>query len=172
MKKSVPSAACYVPAILYYVCKLFYDFRRWMHDPAILDYCFCLFALICFMIATYHAASFSFDHGGRRRLCFYSLWRVLWRDGHGGQDLSGLSSTAQARACVWPMPCRRSETANNPESRKSSANLSFSRGNARNRPLRIERGKPQSFHRIAALLISVGLLFCRNDLQSFRFWIY
>ena len=35
MKKSVPSAACYVPAILYYVCKLFYDFRRWMHDPAI-----------------------------------------------------------------------------------------------------------------------------------------
>ena len=73
MKKSVPSAACYVPAILYYVCKLFYDFRRWMHDPAILDYCFCLFALICFMIATYHAASFSFDHGGRRRLCFYSL---------------------------------------------------------------------------------------------------
>ena len=76
MKKSVPSAACYVPAILYYVCKLFYDFRRWMHDPAILDYCFCLFALICFMIATYHAASFSFDHGGRRRLCF----RIRKRD--------------------------------------------------------------------------------------------
>lgn len=72
-KKRAVRPRATLPAILYYVCKLFYDFRRWMHDPAILDYCFCLFALICFMIATYHAASFSFDHGGRRRLCFYSL---------------------------------------------------------------------------------------------------
>ena len=100
MKKSVPSAACYVPAILYYVCKLFYDFRRWMHDPAILDYCFCLFALICFMIATYHAASFSFDHGGRRRLCFYSLCGVFFgATAMAGQDLSGLLIYG-ASACV------------------------------------------------------------------------
>ena len=51
LKQDAPPAMLYVPAILYYVCTLFFDFRRWMHDPAILDYCFCLFALICFMIA-------------------------------------------------------------------------------------------------------------------------
>ena len=100
MKPGVPSAMFYVPAILYYVCKLFYDFRRWMHDPAILDYCFCLFALICFMIATYHAASFSFDHGGRRRLCFYSLCGVFFgATAMAGQDLSGLLIYG-ASACV------------------------------------------------------------------------
>ena len=81
----------YVPAILYYVCTLFFDFRRWMHDPAILDYCFCLFALICFMIATYHAASFSFDHGARRRLCFYSLCGVFFgASAMAGQELSSM----------------------------------------------------------------------------------
>ena len=100
MKPGVPSAMFYVPAILYYVCKLFYDFRHWMHDPAILDYCFCLFVLICFMIATYHAASFSFDHGGRRRLCFYSLCGVFFgATAMAGQDLSGLLIYG-ASACV------------------------------------------------------------------------
>ena len=100
MKRGVPSAMFYVPAILYYVCKLFYDFRHWMHDPAILDYCFCLFALICFMIATYHGASFSFDHGGRRRLCFYSLCGVFFgATAMAGQDLSGLLIYG-ASACV------------------------------------------------------------------------
>lgn len=73
LRGKTPAAVFYVPAILFFVCWLFRDFRRWMQDPAILDYCFCLFALICFMISTYHAASFSFDHGARRRLCFYSM---------------------------------------------------------------------------------------------------
>ena len=71
-----------------------------MHDPAILDYCFCLFALICFMIATYHAASFSFDHGGRRRLCFYSLCGVFFgATAMAGQELPGLLIYG-ASACV------------------------------------------------------------------------
>ena len=73
LRGTAPSAVFYVPAIFFFVLRLFRDFRRWMQDPAILDYCFCLFALICFMISTYHAASFSFDHGARRRLCFYSM---------------------------------------------------------------------------------------------------
>ena len=78
LKGKTPSAIFYVPAIFYYVIRLFYDFRHWMHDPAILDYCFSLFALISFMITTYHAAAFSFDHGARRRLCFYSLCGVFF----------------------------------------------------------------------------------------------
>lgn len=78
LKGQMPSAVFYVPAIFYYVCRLFYDFRHWTIDPAIMDYCFGLFALICFMIATYHAAAFSFDHGARRRLCFYSLCGVFF----------------------------------------------------------------------------------------------
>ena len=161
----------YVPAILYYVCKLFYDFRRWMHDPAILDYCFCLFALICFMIATYHAASFSFDHGGRRRLCFYSLCGMFFgATAMAGQDACrSFSSTAQARACAWPTPCRRSETANNlsfkvpccsgrlvgadatfrpanyaAETRKSSANPLVPLGGQSRPPLRINCGSNNS----------------------------
>ena len=100
MKKSAPAAIFYVPAILYYVCRLFYDFRHWMLDPAILDYCFCLFALICFMIASYHAASFSFDRGGRRRLCFYSLCGVFFgAAAMAGQSLSGMLLYG-ASACI------------------------------------------------------------------------
>ena len=99
-KKSAPPVMFYVPAILYEVCELFYDFRRWMHDPAILDYCFCLFALICFMIATYHAASFSFDRGARRRLCFYSLCGVFFgAAAMAGQEVSGMLLYG-AGACI------------------------------------------------------------------------
>ena len=99
-KGQKPSAAFYVFAVLFYVAKLFRDFRHWEINPAILDYCFCLFALICFMIATYHAASFSFDHGGRRRLCFYSLCGVFFgATAMAGQDLSGLLIYG-ASACV------------------------------------------------------------------------
>ena len=78
LRGAAPSAVFYIPAIFFFVLRLFRDFRRWMQDPAILDYCFCLFALICFMISTYHAASFSFDRGARRRLCFYSLCGVFF----------------------------------------------------------------------------------------------
>ncbi len=75
---SRPMAALYVFAVLFYVGKLFLDFRRWMHDPAILDYCYSLFALISFMLATYHAGAFCFDRGARRRLAFFSLAGVLF----------------------------------------------------------------------------------------------
>ena len=78
LRAETPRAVLMVPAVLFYVCRLFFDFRGWMIDPAILDYCFSLFALICFMICTYHAASFSFDHGARRRLCFYGLGGVFF----------------------------------------------------------------------------------------------
>ncbi len=78
LRGAAPAAIFHVPATLFYVCRLFSDFRRWTVDPAILDYCFCLLALICFMLSTYHMGAFSLDHGARRRLCFYSLGGVFF----------------------------------------------------------------------------------------------
>lgn len=63
----------YVPATLFYVLKLFNDFRGWMVDPAIVDYAFSLFALIAFMISAYQTSAFCYDHGSRRQLHFFSL---------------------------------------------------------------------------------------------------
>lgn len=75
----------YVPLILFYVARLFYDFRRWTIDPAIVDYCFMLFAVICYMLASYCAASFCFDRGDRRALAFFSMAGVYF----GGVSLAG-----------------------------------------------------------------------------------
>lgn len=79
------NAAYYVPMILYYVARLFYDFRRWTIDPAISDYCFMLFAVICFMLASYLAAGFCFDRGSRRALAFFSCAGVYF----GGVSMAG-----------------------------------------------------------------------------------
>ena len=68
-----PPARCFVPIILFYALRLFRDFRHWMVDPAILDYCFMLFALISFMLAAYHMGAFSFDKGNSRALTFFAL---------------------------------------------------------------------------------------------------
>ena len=77
-KGKKPSAAFSVFVVLFYVAKLFRDFRHWEINPALLDYCFSLFAMIAFMLASYHAGAFSFDRGARRRLAFYSLLGVLF----------------------------------------------------------------------------------------------
>ena len=68
-----PPARCYVPIVLFYAVRLFRDFRQWMVDPAIMDYCFMLFALIGFMLAAYHMGAFSFDRGNSRALTFFVL---------------------------------------------------------------------------------------------------
>ena len=60
-----PGAGWFAPMIVYYLAKLFFDYRQWMLDPAILDYCFMLFAMLLFLLASYYAAVFSFDRGGR-----------------------------------------------------------------------------------------------------------
>lgn len=82
-----PVSALYsVPAVLFYVLKLFVDFRKWMLDPSILDYCFMLFASICFMMAFYYAGSFSFNRGSRRALAFFSMSGVYF----GVMSMAGL----------------------------------------------------------------------------------
>lgn len=80
-----PTAALHVPSVVFYIAKLFYDYRHWMVDPAITDYCFMLLAMICFMLAGYHAGAFCFDRGSRRTLLFFSMGGVYY----GGLSLAG-----------------------------------------------------------------------------------
>lgn len=63
---------------IFFIVKLFSDFRRWEVDPAVLDYCFMLFAAISFMMTAYQAGAFCFDKGSRRLLAFFSMTGVLF----------------------------------------------------------------------------------------------
>lgn len=69
----------YVLPVLFFVVKLLVVFpRKWMVDPTILDYCFCLFALLSFMLSSCGAAALSFDRGNRREVLLFSLTGVLF----------------------------------------------------------------------------------------------
>lgn len=59
--------------VVYLVFKLIVDFKQWSIDPAILDYCFSLFAAISAMCAVYTVAGFCFGKGGRRMSAFWCL---------------------------------------------------------------------------------------------------
>lgn len=101
-----PSPWIYVVAVLFYVVKLFCDFRRWMVDPALLDYCFWLFAAISFMLTTFHTAQFCFDLGKRRTLAFFALTGVYFgiislADLRGSDALLCGGSTLWMLACAW-----------------------------------------------------------------------
>ena len=103
-KGQKPSAAFYVFAVLFYVAKLFRDFRHWEINPAISDYCFSLFAMISFMLASYHAGAFSFDRGARRRLAFFSLTGVLFGAvALGGSELSTV--LVYGGSALWMLAC-------------------------------------------------------------------
>lgn len=84
--------------------QLFRDFRHWEINPAILDYCFSLFAMIAFMLASYHAGAFSFERGARRRLAFYLLLGVLF----GAISLAGAQLPElliYAGSVFWMLAC-------------------------------------------------------------------
>ena len=82
--------------VLFYAVKLFYDFRHWTTDPQILDYAFSLFALIGFMLTTYQAAAYCYDHGSRWQMEFFALAGVLF-------------GAAGAHSGCWPAACRRAD---------------------------------------------------------------
>lgn len=103
---NMPKVGLYVAVVLFYVVKLFYDFRHWTVDPAVLDYCFWLFAAICFMLATFHAAQFCFDLGKRRVLTFFALMGIYFgavslADLQGGEALLCAGSALWMLACAW-----------------------------------------------------------------------
>lgn len=94
----------YFPIIFYYVMKLFLDFRRWMVDPAVLDYCFMLFAAICFMLTSYHEGAFCFDKGNRRLLGVFAMCGVFF----GVMSLSDaapISALLYGGSIAWMMAC-------------------------------------------------------------------
>lgn len=104
MRGKAPKPVFYVFVILLLVVQLFYDFRHWMIDPAIKDYCFMLFALIAFMLTSYHAAAFSFDKGSRRTLVFFALCGVMF----GGVSLAGGSMNElllYGGGVLWMLGC-------------------------------------------------------------------
>ena len=91
-------------AVRFYVAKLFRDFRYWGIIPALLDYGLSLFAMIAFMLASYHAGAFSFERGARRRLAFYSLLGVLF----GAISLAGAQLPElliYAGSVFWMLAC-------------------------------------------------------------------
>ena len=55
------------------VARIIGDFKSWSIDPAILDYCYPLFALSCAMMGIYFAAGFSENMGKRRATAFWSM---------------------------------------------------------------------------------------------------
>ncbi len=96
-KGQKPSAAFYVFAVLFYVAKLFRDFRHWEINPAI-------GAMISFRLASYPAGAFSFDRGARRRLAFFSLTGVLF----GAISLAGAGLSElliYAGSLFWMLAC-------------------------------------------------------------------
>lgn len=74
----VPSIALHVTPCIYLVVKLIVDFKRWSVDPAVLDYCYELFAAIAVMCAVYHLGGFCYGKGKRRTSAFWCLAGALF----------------------------------------------------------------------------------------------
>lgn len=71
--------------LLFFAARLVISFRFWSRDPAILDYCYDLFAHIGIMCALLHMGSFCFDKGKRRITVFFCLCGVFF----GAASLAG-----------------------------------------------------------------------------------
>lgn len=74
----VPPAAVHVLPCIYLVIRLIIDFRQWSVDPAVLDYCFELFAAIAAMCAVYHLGAFCYNRGGRRISAFWCMTAMFF----------------------------------------------------------------------------------------------
>lgn len=68
--RRIPAALLLLPT-LFFAVELVLEFRNWSKDPAILDYCFDLLALICIMCASFELGGFCFDQGRRRSAVFF-----------------------------------------------------------------------------------------------------
>lgn len=79
MKGARPLSALYLIPFFFLAVRLIVDFKGvWSSDPAILDYCFDLFAMLAAMTATYHLAGFCYDRGRRARTTFWCLTGALF----------------------------------------------------------------------------------------------
>ena len=103
LKQDAPPAMLYVPAILYYRCAR--SFRLPPLDARSGNSGLLLLSVRADLLHDRNlsrAASFSFDHGARRRLCFYSLCGVFFgATAMAGQALSMLIyAKARAASCL------------------------------------------------------------------------
>ena len=74
----VPKAALHMLPCLYLVVRLIVDFKQWSVDPAVLDYCYTLFASISAMCAVFHLGGFCFSQGRRRTSVFWCFLCVVF----------------------------------------------------------------------------------------------
>lgn len=80
-----PTVWLFLVPVLFFAMRLVINFRSWSRDPAILDYCYALFAHISITCALLHMGSFCFDKGGRRITVFFCLCGVFF----GAASLAG-----------------------------------------------------------------------------------
>lgn len=86
--------------VLFFMLRLIVNFRFWSRDPAILDYCYDLFAHISLMCALLHLGGFSFDMGRRRTTVFFCLCGIFF----GAASLAGAQTREvciSGGAMVW-----------------------------------------------------------------------
>ena len=104
VKGEKPSVPAGVLVILFYIVRLFRDFRLWEIDPNITHYCFQLFAMICYMLVSYHAVAYCYDKGARRRLAFFAVTGVLFSGiSMAGADLGNLC--LYGGSLLWMLAC-------------------------------------------------------------------
>lgn len=83
-----PQVALYLLPMAFLIVKLVIRFRVWSRDPAILDYCYDLFALITATLALCYEGTFCMDKGRRRLAVFFTLCGLFF----GAASLAGAPS--------------------------------------------------------------------------------
>lgn len=73
LRGKMPSVYVYLIPAVFFAVLLVVDFRVWSRDPAVLDYCYDLFALISVMCGLFYLSGFSLEQGRRRTAVFFLL---------------------------------------------------------------------------------------------------
>lgn len=105
--RRIPAALLMLPT-LFFAVELVLEFRNWSKDPAILDYCFDLLALICVMCASFELGGFCFDKGRRRSAVFFCCCAAVFGAAAvAGSRLRELCMTGGAvlwlMSSLWPL---------------------------------------------------------------------
>ncbi len=99
-KGKKPQVAWYLLPLAFLIVKLVLRFRVWSRDPAILDYCYDLFALITATLAVCYEGTFCLDKGRRRLAMFFTLCGLFF----GAASLanaSGRELCVTGGICLW-----------------------------------------------------------------------
>lgn len=64
--------------VIWLIVRIIVDFKSWSTNPAVLDYCYQLFGLLCAMLGSFHTAGFSINIGKRRITLFWCMAGVYF----------------------------------------------------------------------------------------------